>query len=147
MRIVPCLAVALLLVAGPACAAGMYKWADKDGNVQFGDQPDGSAPATEVTIKGGRADPEAVERMKRQQHYLDARAEERADGKAKEADTAKKNEQLAADCIKLKQNLDHVQQHPRLYRENEKGERVYLTGPERDAEIAKTQALIDEHCK
>lgn len=147
MRTALVLSMAMALVVNTAYGGGVYKWVDKDGNVQFGDQPDGSARPSEVTIKGGSADPEAVERMKRQQHYLDARAEERAEGKAKEAETAKKNEQLAADCVKLKQNLDHLAQHPRLYRENEKGEHMYLSGPERDAEIAKTQTLLDEHCK
>lgn len=134
-------------LAAPVHAGGVYKWLDADGNVHFGDQPtEGNAaqipqPKTQVP-----ADSAYQERLQRQKQYLDARQEEREQAKQKAAEAKVQKAERQAKCQKAKEQLAYLQAHSRLYTDLPNGERRYLTGEERDAELIAVNKQIAELC-
>jgi len=140
-------ASAVLPVAG---ASEIYKWTDADGNVHYGDRPSGVASEERVAIASQRTDASRVQagidaRLERQA----ARAEARQTRETEDADRAEEEQKAAertAACEQNRQRLNSYNESPRLYREDENGERVYLDDSERETAKQRVQELIDEYC-
>jgi hypothetical protein len=135
------------LVALPAWGGGIYKWTDKDGHVHFGDEP-GSDDAQEMKVqKGPQApDPATVQRIDDQKKYLDARQEERDKSQEQMADAKDKAKEQQAQCETAQKQLLFLNETPRLYTMEANGDRHYLSGAERDAEIAKATEAVSKLC-
>lgn len=147
----------LLLWLANTANADVYKWVDKDGKVQYSDQPplsgdankmkrkskdstQTSSPASNSVAKpaGSVADQE-LEYRKRKAEKEEAEKKQQA-----EADTAKQNKQY---CASLKGDLRSHSDGTRLVRYNEKGERTFLDDKERADSKVKLEERIAKECK
>ncbi len=147
----------LLLWLANTANADVYKWVDKDGKVQYSDQPplsgdakkmkrkskdssETSSPASNSVAKPAAsvADQELEYRKRK------AEKEETEKKQLSEADTAKQNKQY---CASLKGDLRSHSDGTRLVRYNEKGERTFLDDKERADSKVKLEERIAKECK
>jgi len=141
------IAAACALVAIGA-AAQVYKWVDKDGKVQYSDQP---PPPDAVKASAQKIDAApsvaAPKSLADQSKDFDKRKTEAAE-KAKKTDAADQvAKQKEANCNQARGNLRVLQDAPKLTRVNKDGEIVFVEDSEREGEMAKAQRSIDEFCK
>ena len=146
------LAVALMFAfvpSGAVYAGDIYKWTDEEGNVHFGDRPDGES-SERLAIQSKPTDPARI------QAQTQARAEARtkaAEEKAAAAAQGPSPEELQAQaeeraqkCTHYKDKMQKYVTSRRLYREDESGERVYLDDEEMLAAREEVEGKIQEYC-
>lgn len=146
----PILAIAALLISGFACAGEIYKWTDADGNVHYGDRPTGESQVERVAIASRNTNSAAVsDRVQAHDELQTSRQEARAK-RAEDAQAAAKEqaeeEKRQEQCQMYRSRLEKFLQSPRLYREDEAGERVYLDDEQILEARAKVQNKIQETC-
>lgn len=134
------------LTLAPSASAELYKWVDENGKVHFTDKPiSPNAETVEVQQQKMIGQGDTVrginDRLKRlRQSEGEAQAiEDKAHSEQKaQAD------KVSSRCSREKRRLGRLD--GRVYRVNDKGERVYMT----DAEILQTRAEVqqwlDENC-
>lgn len=150
------LTIFLLLAMTTTAHAGVTKWVDADGKVQYSDQP---PPATvksqkALNIKTSPALPKAasssnsdgrniaekdLEFRKRQ-----VKTEEAAAKEAKEQEEAK---QAKANCEQSRRQLQALQEGQRISRYDEKGERIFMEDADRPQAINEAKQAVDSWCK
>jgi hypothetical protein len=153
--------VCLCAAAGTALAqdAGVYKWVDANGTVNYGDQPPAGTTAEALPIRSRRSTAAATPgRGARPAAEATTAAEDpnaAADAGDDEADAAgavsdDERDQLLAqrqnNCKLAKQRMASYEQARRIYRPGPGGERVYLTDDELDAERATARVAVAEWC-
>lgn len=136
-------------------AQQIYKWVDDKGKVHFSDKPI-NKNAESVTIKqqpmlGGPGEASASGQSKQPQSldktldaYSDRRRLKQQKQAKQEAEEARKK-QHQKKCDDARQYLARTEGR-RIYDVNEKGEKVYLSDAEINAERAKVQSKINKHC-
>lgn len=146
------LAAALLLTGSYASASDIYKWTDAQGNVHYGDRPAEDVESERMDIQSRRTDPTRVAAL------AQARAESRSTARQQSstADTAgdemSPEEKRAAEeerigqCNTYKERLQLFVQSRRLYREDENGERVYLSEQEMQSARENVESKVEEYC-
>ena len=150
-------ALIALVCSGQAPAAdGVYKWVEKDGTVHYSDMPPSKANATkmrDVTAAAAPAAPAGSETRPAATNYVDQDVEFRKRrAAADEAAKKQQEKQQQADqqrqaCADSRGRMITLQQGGRVYRTNEKGERVYFDGKAFADEIAKEKKFQDQNCK
>lgn len=156
--------VCLCAAAGTALAqdAGVYKWVDANGTVNYGDQPPAGTTAEALPIRSrrstasaapGRSARPAAEATAAAADAADADAASEATGDEAEPGGAvsdDERDQLLAqrqnNCKLAKQRMASYEQARRIYRPGPGGERVYLTDDELDAERATARVAVAEWC-
>ena len=138
---------ALALAALPAAAA-LYKWTDENGRTVYGDTPPAGVKAERVNAAAPPADPNAVREMATKDAQIKARQRTRAEEEAKaekaQADAKAKGER----CAQIRGNIQTMRSGAAVYKFNEKGEKIYLAGPDRDKSLADSQKLLrDLNCE
>lgn len=145
-----CTTLSIALASGGVLAGEIYKWTDKDGNVHYGDRPTTTAPVERVAVSSRATNNAAVTQRRQAHNELQAsRAEERtkrAEAEKAAADAKAEEENRAAQCEMYRARMESFLQAPRLYREDESGERVYLDDEQILAARAKVQDKIQETC-
>ena len=136
-----------VIAAGTAAAGEIYKWTDEEGNVHFGDRPDGEEPE-KVAIQSRPTNPARVQ----------ANVQTRADAAAKAAEAAAtpqgptaeelqaQAEARAEKCDTYRARLQKFVTSRRLYREDENGERVYLDEEETQAARERVENQVQDFC-
>ena len=137
-------------VAGSAMATEIYKWTDEDGNVHYGDRPSGSPTEERLQIVSKRTDSSAVHN---ELTALAERREQSAEAKATRDEQKKKDDEARAakaerekKCEMYRARLEKFVTSRRLYREDEKGERVYLDENEMRQARQAVQDQVEEYC-
>lgn len=138
---------ALALVALPAAAA-LYKWTDENGRTVYGDTPPAGVKAERVNAAAPPADPNAVRDLATKDAQIKARQRTRAEEEAKtekaQADAKAKGER----CAQIRGNIQTMRSGAAVYKFNEKGEKIFLEGPDREKSIADSQKLLrDLNCE
>ncbi len=144
------------MLGGEAVRAdGVYKWVDKDGSVHYSDMPPSKVNATKLRSTpaaqpnapvGGEAPAVAA-------NYIDQDVEFRKRRTAADEEKKKQQEkQQQADqqrqaCADSRGRLVTLQQGGRVYRTNEKGERVFFDNKAFADEIAKEKKFLEQNCK
>lgn len=145
-----------LLVMAATAHAGITKWVDADGKVQYSDQPPPASVKSQkaLNIKTNPALPKAtssnnggdksmaekeLEFRKRQ-----VKAEEAAAKEAKDQEEAK---QAKANCEQSRRQLQALQEGQRIARYDEKGERVFMEDADRPQAINDAKQAVDSWCK
>lgn len=153
--------VASLLASAPAAA--QWVWKDEAGHVVASDQPPPfNTPASRI-IKQPRASTAAASSLPAASTVpaksegpksladrdLDAKQQEKANAEAarKAADDATRAQALQDNCRAVRGNLAALQAGGRAARFNEKGEKVYIDDSQRQDEINKQQAQVNQYCK
>jgi len=139
-----------LAFGGNAVANDIYKWTDAEGNVHYEERPTEDGTAERLDIKSKPTDTSRIAAMQQ------ARQEARSKAAAAEAEAAEQGptpEELRAEkkerekeCVELKERLQGMVQSRRLYREDENGERVYLSDDEMQAAREDAADKVAEYC-
>lgn len=141
-----------VLIASGAAAGEIYKWTDATGNVHYGDRPAENATVERLNIQSRPTDPARIAALA--QARIEARGEAReqaeaagtADDKPSPAELRRIAEERAQQCTTYKERLQSFVQSRRLYREDENGERIYLTEQETAAARENVQSKVEEYC-
>ena len=143
-------ALTLVLIGASTTAVGqIYKWTDEEGNVHFSDTPVGEE-AEKVAIQSRRTNQERV------QSQVEARAVAAAKSAEEEAaavpagpteeELQARLEERAKKCDTYRERLQRFVQSRRIYREDENGERVYMTEEEMQDAREKVENQVQEYC-
>lgn len=126
-----------LLLALPVSANEIYRWVDDNGVVHYTDRP--REGAERLTIR--TASPSTPARAS----TVAAPRGEQSELMA-EPDADQTAEIRSANCTSSRERLARLQRAPRLYREGEDGERLYLDDDERTLVLAEAQELVESWC-
>ena len=143
-------ALALVLISASATAVGqIYKWTDEEGNVQYGDKPVGE-DTERVAIQSRRTNPERVQSQVQARADAAAKAAEEEAAAAPAGPTAEelqaRLDERAKKCDTYRERLQRFVRSRRIYREDENGERVYMTEEEMQEAREKVEKQVQEYC-
>ena len=140
--------MAIALALAPAAMAQLYKSVDKDGRVIYTDQPPANADAKVLNIPKGVTDaPAPSKSYVAQDKDNEKKKKEASDKAAKAGDPAKKAQEDQARCAQARNAYQIYADGGRLIKNNDKGERTYMSDAEIDAERARSRREMDEACK
>ncbi len=161
------------LVLPIASNAQIYKWKDKDGVMRYSDMPPppnvevktigksskdayakpraAEAAETQGSVKNSEAGAVAPAKLENQTTAPAVNAQDQAKRaemeKQKKLDEQKQAKIDAENCSAAKANYQTYLQGGRVYKINEKGERVFMGNEDLAAGKAKAQAEINQYCK
>ncbi len=131
----------LLALAMPAALAQVYKWVDEQGRVHYGEKPPaGTKPSTVKPPPQPNAPAKGEDLQSKELEFRQRRVDRQMD-EDKQARIAANRKAL---CDNAKERLAFTEQ-VNLYR-REKGEKVFLSETERQAEIANRRAEVARNC-
>ena len=141
-------ALAIVLAAAlPAAAQALYKWVDEKGVTHYSESPPEKGSAAKIELKvppgGAPAAPDWKEReieSRKQRIERDSKAGEQAAREARE--TAER----ARRCRAAQVALDLLRNGRRVYKLDDKGQRVYLEDGQRPALIQERERDARENC-
>ena len=139
-----------LSIGTSASADEIYKWTDEDGNVHYEDRPSGAATEERLQFSYNRTSSTAVQkRVQSQRDLTNARRiskEEAAEEERTSAGTRAAAEERVAKCQSYRASMKSMLEAPRVYREDQDGERQYLDDTARAEARSKAEELIKETC-
>ena len=138
-----------VIAANSAFAGDIYKWTDAEGNVHYGDRPDGEQPER-VAIASQPTDPARIQaaaqaRTESRTARSEAAATAAAEGPSPD-DLKAEADARAARCTSVKAQMQQLVTSRRLYREDDSGERVYLDESETLEARERVENQISEYC-
>jgi hypothetical protein len=138
--------LAATLAAAPLAQAELYKYVDKDGKTVYSDQPPTDSQGKQVrTLGAGSAGaPKTAVEKDKDQDKLRKEAREKQDKADKSAKTAEEQEKA---CTQARTNHRAYAEGGRLYKYDEKGERVFMSDAEIDSEKERARASMDDACR
>ncbi|MDZ7644320.1 MAG: hypothetical protein U5K76_09015 [Woeseiaceae bacterium] len=138
----------------PGAAAGeqIDKWTDVNGTGRHGDRPGENVEAERLDIQSRPTDPARIAALS--QARAEARRETREAAQAQTPpaedvspeERRRQEQERQQQCTMYKERLQSFLQSRRLYREDENGERVYLTEQEVQAARDRVQGKVEEYC-
>ena len=142
-------AIAAVLVCACAalCASAqqMYKWKDEKGVTHFSENPppDG-AKGEKIEVKPIQADRPYNDPWK--QKESEAKERRAKQGVADEQAKRQEASQRASRCRQAQKTIDTMTNSSRVYKLNDKGERVWMEDSEKAAELADAKREVDKYC-
>lgn len=143
------IAIAILL-ATATVAAQVYKWVDKDGQVQYTDTPPppGATKAEAKKVDTGSAAPASTApTLETRAKNFDKRRASDAEKAKKAAEAQKKADIDAENCKIANMRIREIENGRPLKQSNDQGEATYMTDETRQAELTKARALAATSCK
>lgn len=133
---------AALMLAAVASAAGLYKWVDSEGNVQYSQDPPPQGNYQSIT-------PPAPVTAPAEEDAQPANQQESGDQPPPPAEEdVTKKQQATLDklnCEAGRKNLDLYTRHRRFV--DSKGEVVTMDDKERAAKIKEAEEMVKQYCK
>jgi hypothetical protein len=148
----------------PATAQQLYRWVDKDGKVQYSDQPPPSgakgertiaaprpAPAPPADAKGdggdkARAEPARPKTVAEQETEFRKRRMEQEEARQKQEKQAAEDKERQQNCANAKAILAGLESGTLRARMNERGEREFLDDDARARETTGARAAVESWC-
>ncbi len=144
------LTILATLCASTALAGDIYRYTDENGNVIYVDRPTGNPGETRMDVYSRNTDNAAVQAsVQTRQDTANANTESDAAEDDAKLTRSEKRAIAAANqqqCQAYRTQLDTFVASRRLYREDESGERVYLSDTESQETRDRVQRLIEETC-
>ena len=140
--------LAALAFSGMSAEAQVYKWTDKQGNVQYSDQPPPDNAAKTSPQKLAVPAPADANVPAKDTTWQEKELEfkkRRAEASAEATKRAQRQTECSEARGQLKWFLENGRQ--RLWKFNEKGDPAWLTGTERNAEAARVREFISRNCE
>ena len=143
----------------PLAHAQVYKWVDKDGKVQYSDQPPAPNQTTSVpqrltsTSSSTAATPVAPgekpdsEKAPDKNKEFEKRRTDAAEKAKKDEDAAKLALQKQERCNEAKGQVKSLESGIRISRTDANGERTFLDEDQRAKELERTQKIMADACK
>lgn len=148
-RLTISIACAALLAGGLAVGGEIYKWVDEEGNVHYEDRPIGSGTIERLDIPSRDTDNAAVQarvETRRESRAAADQVAEEAPPEMSRAEIRKEQEERAQKCQQYRDRLEAFLRSQRLYREDDAGERQYLSDEEVLAARSRVEERIKEYC-
>ena len=142
--------VAIALALAPAAMAQLYKSVDKNGRVIYTDQPPATGDAKVINVPKGVTDaPSPSKSYVAQDKENEKKKKEASDKAAKSGavDPATKAQEEQARCAAARNAYQIYADGGRLIKNNDKGERTFMTDAEIESERARSRREMDEACK
>jgi len=150
--------IAVMVLVLVACTASVqaqvYKWVDKDGKVQYSDQPpppDATKSAiqkvTSTSSSPAAPSDKAAEKAPDKGKAFEKRRSESAEKQKKDDEASKLAQRKQEACDDARANLKSLEAGGRLSKADATGERVFLEDDQRQQEIARAQNFMAESCK
>lgn len=151
--------IAVMVLALAACAASVqaqvYKWVDKDGKVQYSDQPpppDAAKSALQKVISTSSSAPaaqsdKAAEKAPDKDKEFGKRRLESAEKQKKGDEASKLAGRKQEFCDNTLAYLKNLEAGGRISKTDANGERYFLDDDQRQQEIARAQDVMAESCK
>ncbi len=143
---------ALLAAAALAAVlahAQVFKWVDEKGRTHYGERPPEGVKSSEVARPTPPSEPGRVKEPDWKSKARDV-TKERRERENRESQDADREARTVAErqqrCREARIALDRLQNVQRLYKYDSKGERVYLTDADRDAERVVAGREVVESC-
>jgi len=136
--------------------AGVYRWVDDQGRVQFGDRPPQTSDAKEVKIKKAprsstQSPPpqgtSASDRLRKQQQMLDAYREEREEKQQQKQERKAKKAERAKDCAYAKSHLEDYRSSGRIFEPLPGDKKRYLSDEEYKKEVQRMERIVKQRCR
>lgn len=142
---ISCLCLALL----PPAAAQVYKWVDEKGVTHYGERAPKGAKSREVENKLANPAGPATGSAKPPDWQDQERAFAGRRIQAEQAEAKKQAQEIDQRryCAEARDDLARTKASTRLYKLNEKGERVFSSDQEREASIARQEQNIAARCR
>jgi hypothetical protein len=139
----------LALAFAPHVHAELYKWTDAQGKVHYTDQP---PAANAQTLKGpstGQAQTttQATQSLEAKDQEYKKRKKELDEARAKADKEAEQARIKRENCTKARNNLNNLQNSPRVYSTNAAGLRVYMDDASRASALASSQKAVSDNCE
>lgn len=143
------ISIAALLATGLVAAGEIYRWTDENGTIHYVDRPTGQPDEARLDVISRSTDNAAVTAR------VQARREARAAARqvADEAPPEMSKEEIQAEqaerqekCQMYRDRLEQFLRSQRLYKEDDGGERQYLSEEEIMAARQRVQDQIEEYC-
>ncbi len=143
------IACAALMASGLTVAGEIYKWTDEDGNIHYEDRPVGDTQMEHIDIVSRNTDNTVI------QARVDEDRKARAASRqvASEAPPEMTREEVRAEqqarqekCQQYRSQLESFLRSQRLYKEDDAGERQYLSEEEIMAARSRVEGQIQEYC-
>ena len=136
----------LLAVALPAEAQKMYKWVDEKGVTHFSEYPppDGNKSAKQIEVKPIQSDRPYQDTWK--QKEAEAKERRAKDGVSNEQSAKQDAQQRAQKCRQAQRTIDTMTNSSRVFKLNEKGERVWMEENEKSSELADAKREAAKYC-
>ncbi len=150
LRLPTMIACAALLTSGLAVGGEIYKWVDENGNVHYEDRPLGEANVERVvTVRSRNTDNAAVAARvddRRKAQAAAAQVESEAPEEMSKEDLRAEKQARHEKCQTYRAQLQTFLTAPRMYKEDEGGERSYLDEDQIMEARSKVEAQIQEYC-
>jgi len=134
----------MLLASLDVSAARFYKSIDENGNVVFSDRPDGTS-AEQIDVKVFTPDVPTSAAAATKTVSKGAVKGDEAEGAKKDLEEIQATR--AENCKKEKERLQKLQSAGRLFTEDEKGERTYVSDEVRLKQLVEARKLVEHWCK
>ena len=140
--------LAALAFTAFSTAAEVYKWIDKEGNVQYSDRPPPDSATKSTPRKLAVPAPTDAGGSTVDTAWRDKDLEFKK-RRVEESEKEKKREQLKPICNDTRGKLKWFLENDRvkISQFNEKGDPVWMTRQERNAEIARVREFISLNCE
>jgi hypothetical protein len=140
----------LSLLVSVSATAGIYRWVDENGQVQYGDRPPpGGETSDEVDIpeqKRANGETAPVDRKQARDRLLEQYQRERDEKKEATAKKRQEKKQRKVRCNYARDRLSNYQSG-RIYVPQDNQERRYLSDKEREEVLARARAEVKKWCK
>ena len=140
--------ICLLLAPLVPASAQTYKWVDDKGVTHYGDRPPQGSKAQPVEqhLAAPMPAPGTSNQPSWKEKELEFRSR-RVENQTKEAEQQRQEATRRQACNQARDQLAQMKLARRVYRLNEKGERVYQSDEERDASTAQLEQLVAQRCQ
>ena len=151
--------IAVMLLGLAACAASVqaqvYKWTDKDGTVQYSDQPpppDAAKSSLQKVISTSPSSPavqsdKAAAKAPDKVKDFEKRRSESAEKQTKADEASRLAQRKQESCDDARANMKSLEAGGRVSKVDANGERVFLDDDQMQQEIARVQNILAENCK
>jgi len=137
------------MASGLAVGAEIYKWTDEDGNVHYEDRPVGKTDMEHVDVLSRNTDNTVVQARLDSDRERRAAARQVASEAPKEmtkAEIRAEQQERQGKCQEYRDQLQAFLRSSRLYKEEDGGERQYLSEEEVMAARSRVEGQIQEYC-
>ncbi len=148
-RLILTVAMAALMASGMTVAGEIYKWTDDDGGVHYEDRPTGNAVMERLDVVSRNTDNSVVQaRLNADRKARDAARQvaSEAPPEMTKAEIRAEQEQRQEQCQMYRDRLEAFLRSQRLYKEDDAGERQYLSEDEVMAARSRVEGQIQEYC-
>lgn len=140
------LAMTGLVVCPLTFAQQMYKWVDEKGVTHYSETPppEGAKAAAKIELKTPTPDRTPTDNWRERE----AQSKERRAKQGVQDEQARQQDerQRASRCRAAQRQADAMKNYARVFRLDDKGERVYLDDKERDSQLQEANREIARNC-